>query len=242
MITSVISAIHLIGIAIGMMLASSMLILRWTWSKGLACSQADWGSPGLNALDGWVRMFCRRYHRVNSAVLNLPERGGAIVVANHVSGLDPLLVVAASLRPVRFMIAREEYERFGLRWLFRAIGCIPVDRGQRPERALREALRALQQGEVVVLFPHGGIHTDDTPALLKGGVVKLAQKSHCLIYPLHIDGVCGIGHTLLAVLLRSRARLRVFPPLSCMRMEHRECLQHISKLLHKKLWGDGNET
>lgn len=227
---------------IGMALVMSMLMLRWAWRKGLARHGAEWGSSGLNVLDGWVRVFCRRYHRVNLAVLNLPEHGGAIVVANHVSGLDPLLVVAASFRPVRFLIAREEYERFGLRWLFRSIGCIPVDRGQRPERALREALRALQHGEVVVLFPHGGIHADDAPGLLKGGVVKLAHKSHCLIYPLHIDGVRGAGHTLLAVLLRSQARLRVFSPLSCTRVEHRECLHRISKLLHKNLWGDVNET
>lgn len=206
------------------------------WRRCLANHQTDWGSPWLNTLDGLTRIFCRRYHRANSVQLALPERGGAIVVANHVSGLDPLLVVAASLRPVRFLIAREEYERFGLRWLFRAIGCIPVDRGQRPERALREALRALHNGEVVVLFPHGGIHAEDTPVLLKGGVVKLAHKAHCLIYPLHIDGVRGVGHTLLAVLLRSQVRVRVFPPLSCAQIEHRECLQRISKLLHKKLW------
>ena len=227
---------------VAVLLASGMLGLRWAWLKCLAQRRADWGSGWLNALDGLVRMFCRRYHRVNSAVLDLPERGGAIVVANHVSGLDPFLVVAASLRPVRFLIAREQYERFGLRWLFRAVGCIPVDRGQRPERALREALRALQNGEVVVLFPHGGIHADDTPALLKGGVVKLAHKSDCMIHPLHIEGVRGAGHTLLAVLWRSQARLRIFPPLSCTQVEHRECLQRISKLLHKKLWGEVNGT
>ncbi len=223
---------------IGMALTISMFALRWLWRACLAQHRADWGSRGLNSLDGLTRVFCRRYHRMNSVLLDLPERGGAIVVANHVSGLDPLLVVAASVRPVRFLIAREEYDRFGLRWLFRAIGCIPVDRGQRPERALREALRALRNGEVVVLFPHGGIHVDDTPALLKGGVVTLAHKSRCLIYPLHIDGVRGAGHTLLAVLLRSRVRLRVFPPLSCTQVEHRECLQRISKVLHKKLWGE----
>lgn len=223
------------------MLAGGVLLLAWLWRQCLIVHRAEWGSAWLNVLDGLTRIFCRRYHRSNSALLDLPERGGAIVVANHVSGLDPLLVVAASVRPVRFLIAREEYQRFGLHWLFRAMGCIPVDRGQRPERALRAALRALQNGEVVVVFPHGGIHADDTPAALKGGVVKLAHKSHCLIHPLHIDGVRGVGHTLLAVLLRSRAHLRVFPPLSCAQVEHRECLQSISRLLHKKLWGEANE-
>ena len=213
------------------------IALFWGWQKCLAHNQADWGSLWLNALDGLARLFCRHYHRMNSVALNLPERGGAIVAANHVSGLDPFLVVAASARPVRFLIAREEYERFGLRWLFRAMGCIPVDRGQRPERALREALRAIQYGEVVVLFPHGGIYVGDTPAALKGGVVKLAHKSHSLIYPLHIEGVRGAGDTLLAVVLRSRAYVRVFPPLSCHQLDHDECLQRISQVVHKKLWG-----
>lgn len=212
------------------------LLAYWAWRKSLAQHRADWGSDWLNALDGLARIFCRHYHRMNSVALDLPERGGAIVVANHVSGLDPFLVVAASSRPVRFLIAREEYERFGLRWLFQAMGCIPVDRGQRPERALREALRALEQGEVVVLFPQGGIHVADTPAVLKGGVVTLAHKSNALIYPLHIEGVRGVGHTLLAVVLRSRAQLRVFPPLACAQIEHRECLLRISQVLHKKLW------
>lgn len=221
----------LISVVIGM-----IALGYWGWRTGIAQHQADWGAGWLNALDGLARIFCRRYHRMNAAVLDLPVRGGAIVVANHVSGLDPFLVVAASPRPVRFLIAREEYERFGLRWLFRAMGCIPVDRGQRPERALREALRALQQGEVVALFPQGGIHVGDTPAVLKGGVVTLAQKVRCLIYPLHIEGVRGVGHTLLAVVLRSRAQLRIFPPLACAQIEHRECLQCISRVLHKKLW------
>ena len=66
------------------------LIAYWAWRKSLAQHRADWGSGWLNALDGLARIFCRRYHRMNSAVLDLPERGGAIVVANHVSGLDPI--------------------------------------------------------------------------------------------------------------------------------------------------------
>lgn len=210
----------------------------WLWRFGLAHHRIDWGFSWLNALDGFNRIFCRYYHRCNTVALALPERGGAIVASNHISGLDPLLLIAASARPLRFMIAREEYERFGLRWLFRAAGCIPVDRGQQPGRALRSALRALHDGEVIAIFPHGGIYTADDPAVLKGGIVRLAQKSQSLIYPVHIDGVRGAGQTLPAVLLRSHARLRVFPALSCAAVDHPACLQQLAKLLHKKLWGE----
>lgn len=214
----------------------------WLWRACLVHSRADWGCSWLNVLDGLVRLLCHYYHRSDPVKIDLPERGGAIVAANHISGLDPLLLIAASSRPLRFMIAREEYDRFGLRWLFRAVGCIPVDRGQRPDRALREALRALHDGEVVAMFPHGGIYTADDPGTLKGGIVKLAQKSHSLIYPVHIDGVRGAGFTLLAVLLRSRVHLRIFPALSCATEDHPACLDRLARLLHKKLWGELNSA
>ena len=129
-------------------------------------------------------LFCRYVHRFEYQLIPLPEQGGALLACNHISGLDPFLLIAASPRPLRFMIAREEYERFGLRWLFRRAHCIPVDRECQPERALREALRALDAGEVVAVFPQGGIHLESQGhRKLKGGVVRLAQKSACSIYP-----------------------------------------------------------
>lgn len=182
--------------------------------RGRAAARADWGRGWLNTLDGLNRIFCRRFHRLRATHLPLPLHGPALVVANHVSGLDPLLMVAACQRPLRFIIAREQYERFGLRWLLRAIGCIPVDRAASPHRALAAARRALQHGEVVALFPQGRIHLDtEGPVRLKPGILHLAKLSGAPVYPLRIDGVRGVGRTLRAVFLRSRARLTVFPHL-----------------------------
>lgn len=226
-----------IAVILGVIIFYAIVATRW-WNHTRSLRQTQWGNRWLNALDGINRDFCRRYHRLTGDSLSLPARGGAIVVANHISGLDPLLLVASSRRPLRFLIAREQYERFGLRWLFRAIGCIPVDRGSRPDRALRSALRALHDGEVVALFPQGGIHTADTPALLKGGVARLAQKSGALIYPVHIDAVRGAGHTMFAVMLRSRARLRAFDPFACTDEDPAQCLERLSRLLHKSRWAD----
>lgn len=197
-----------------------------------AAALVDWGHPVLNWLDGLNRMFCHRYHRLQADPVPLPERGGALLVANHVSGLDPLLMIAACRRPLRFMIATEEYHRFGLTWLFRAVGCIPVDRGGRPERALRAAIRALQAGEVVALFPHGAIHLDsDPPRRLKPGAVRLAQLTGCPICPVRLEGIRGQGKTVLAVLPRSRARLRSFAPRGCGQLDARHCLDELTGLL-----------
>ncbi len=138
---------------------------------GLFHARADWGGAHVNWLDGWTRLICRYLHGLKPEhKLDLPATGPAIVVANHVSGLDPLLLIAASRRPLRFLIATEEYQRPVLHWIFKLAGCIPVDRKGRPEQALRTARRALE-GQVflapftpdrVTLTLHPALQVKDT--------------------------------------------------------------------------------
>ena len=197
--------------------ALAVIVLgAWQWRRFLAaCRRAnrvDWGGDIFNLIDGFNRIFCYKYHRLNVVGLRLPQAGPAIIVSNHVSGLDPMLLIATARRPLRFLIAREQYRRFGLQWLFDGAGCIPVDRERRPERALRAALKALRDGEVVALFPHGKIHLDsDHPRKIKAGAVRLAQLSGAPIFPMRIDGVRGAGHVLLGPLLRGHARIKAYP-------------------------------
>jgi 1-acyl-sn-glycerol-3-phosphate acyltransferase len=173
---------------------------------------AEWGVAWLNWLDGFNRLFCRVYHRLPLIELPLPEKGGAIVVSNHISGLDPLLMLASSSRPLRFLIAREQYERWGLQWLFRAVGCIPVDRENSPEKAMRQAIKALRDGEVVALFPHGKIHLDsDPPRKIKAGAARLASLAGLPLIPLRISGVAGEGSVMLPVFMRGHAQIRLLP-------------------------------
>jgi 1-acyl-sn-glycerol-3-phosphate acyltransferase len=199
---------------------------------GESANEVDWGGLWLNRIDGLNRILCRRLHRLRHNEIGLPETGGALLVCNHVSGLDPLLMIAACKRPLRFLIAREEYERFGLHWLLKKVGCIPVDRKGCPEQALREALRVLQQGEVVALFPHGHIHLDsDPPRRLKGGVIWLAQQTGTPIIPMRLTGVRGEGKTVSAVFLPSRACLQGFPALDCAGEDAKACLQQIAEYI-----------
>jgi len=193
---------------------------------------ADWGNPFTNRVAGLLSRFIYQFHRLTYTPLPLPESGGAIVVSNHVSGLDPLLLIAASPRPLRFLIAREQYDRFGLRWLFRMAGCIPVEREKRPDLAMRAALRALNQGEVVALFPHGKIHLDtDPPIKIKGGAIRLGQISGCPVFPVRIEGVRGQGYTVLAVFIRSDADIVTHAPLYCQPEHYAENLVQIQRLL-----------
>jgi 1-acyl-sn-glycerol-3-phosphate acyltransferase len=223
-----------IGFALAV--AAPLAAVGWLSYRVIAicerANEADWGGRWLNRLDGLNRIFCRRFHRLPRQRLELPPRGGVLIASNHVSGLDPLLLIAASRRPLRFMIAREEYEVWWFKWLFRAIGCIPVDRSRDPHKALYAARRALDAGEVVALFPHGKIHLDHLPPIpLRRGVVLLAQMTGAPVVPVRVDGVRGEGHTVAALWMRSRARLDVRGRLQCEDRTPAECLEQLSRVL-----------
>jgi len=198
---------------------------------------ADWESVLLNRIDGLLRLFCHRFHRLPKQYIPLPEVGAAIVAANHISGLDPLLLLAASKRPLRFLIAREEYERFGLQWLFRAGGCIPVDRATNPEKALRQAILAIDKGEVIAIFPQGGIQwpiDEENPFRIKGGAVKLAQRKKTPLIPVVVDGVELKGTTMLAVIRRSRAKLSFEEAIPCKSLSYDEGMKMLAQKLNNQ--------
>lgn len=205
-----------------------LVVLAWA---GHRAHRIEWQSGPLNVLDGLNRIYCRRVHRLRADPIGLPATGGALVIANHVSGLDPLLLVAASNRPLRFVIAREQYDRPWLRAMFRAMRLIPVERNSNPERALYAARRALEAGEVVALFPQGRIHLDDEPARFKRGATLLAAATGVPIYPVRIDGVRGAGHVVAAVFMPGHVRLRSFPPVQCTREDAGARLGELEQLL-----------
>jgi 1-acyl-sn-glycerol-3-phosphate acyltransferase len=194
----------------------------------------DWQHVPVNALDGWLRWYCYRFHRLSGDTLHLPEHGGAIVAANHFSGLDGILLVALSNRPLRFLVAEEEYRRFGVQWLFRAVGAIPVARESRPERAYREAVKVLRQGEIVALFPHGAIHLDHhSPRKLKAGVVRLSALSGCPVLPVRLDGVRAKGSVLGGFFLRGNVRAKQFDYIYCDEGHKDQHLANIAKAIEK---------
>ena len=218
------------------LLLTALLFVVWQLLRLIkACRRAnrvDWGSSWMNLLDGLNRLFCYRYHRLNVLGLRIPKQGPFILASNHISGLDPFLILASARRPIRFLIAREQYERFGLKWLFRAAKCIPVDRESRPDRALRAAIKSLQDGHVVALFPHGKIHTAEDPSIpIKPGVALLAKLSKVDILPMRISGVSGVGHVIRGVFLRSWAKIDSFPIVEVEGRDRKEVLEELQQLI-----------
>lgn len=230
-----------------------MLTVAWIWiiailllvagvtMLGRACKRAngaDWGVSWLNRLDGLNRLFCRYYHRYRHDPVPLPEHGPAIVACNHISGLDPLLVFAACTRPLRFIIAREEYERWWLKWLYRHLQLIPVDRSHRAEKAFYAARQALDKGEVVAMFPEGRIQRNGEPrSTMKRGVVMLAALADAPVVPVRVSGIKGAGLVVRAVLLPSRARLHSGPLIEVTGADDGEALVAIERFIRYEVEG-----
>ena len=108
------------------------------------------------------RIFTRGYHHLTVlSPCRLPERGGGIIICNHTSGLDPHLIQACCPRLITWMMAREYYELPVLRTLLDQLGVIPVTRSGRDMAAMRAAMRALENGQLLGIFPEGRIEAGD---------------------------------------------------------------------------------
>lgn len=109
----------------------------------------------------------------------LPTSGPAVLVCNHVSFVDAVLLMAASPRPIRFLMDHQIFRMPVLGWLFRLAKAIPVapqkDDPATYEAAFEAARAVLEDGEMVCIFPEGGITRDGALQPFRGGVMKLVE-------------------------------------------------------------------
>lgn len=211
------------------------IIVFWLVWKGKQANEVDWESFTINVIDGWMRIYCRKFHRLKSDPLELPESGGVLVVSNHVSGLEPLIKLTACRRPLRYLIATEEYHLPLLHWLLKGVGCIPVERSGRPEIAFRAAIKALKEGEALGIYPHGGFCLDDEDKVIKGGVLRLAKLTGARIIPTRVTGIRKEGNSFIPLFLRGNVKLQVFPTLENDFVERADAKKQLGDLLLGKI-------
>jgi 1-acyl-sn-glycerol-3-phosphate acyltransferase len=112
---------------------------------------------------------------------HIPVQGAAVLVCNHVSFIDAVLLMAASPRPIRFLMDHRIFKVPVLGWLFRLAKAIPVaPRSEDPaayEAAFDAAAQVLREGDLLAIFPEGGITRDGTLQEFKGGIVKIMARA-----------------------------------------------------------------
>ena len=125
---------------------------------------------------------------------NVPSEGGALLVPNHVSFADGLFLFASTDRPIRFVVYAPYFDRPIMGRFLRAMKAIPISAGGGPKiilHAFREAGRALDDGELVCVFPEGQLTRTGMMAPFQRGLQRIVKGRTSPIIPVHLDGLMG---------------------------------------------------
>jgi 1-acyl-sn-glycerol-3-phosphate acyltransferase len=126
---------------------------------------------------------------------HIPTQGAAVLVCNHVSYVDAVLLMAASPRPIRFIMDHRIFATPVLGTLFRLAKAIPIaplkDDPEAYERAFAEARRVLDEGDLLAIFPEGGLTRDGELAEFKGGIMKILQTHPVPVVPMALGNLWG---------------------------------------------------
>lgn len=123
-------------------------------------------------------------------VERLPASGGVLLLPNHVSYVDAVILGAAWSRPVRFVMWDVLYRLWWLNWFLRIVGVVPIS-ATRAKDAVRSVATALKEGEVVCLFPEGQITRSGMINELRKGFELMARQGDATVVPVYLDGLYG---------------------------------------------------
>lgn len=141
-------------------------------------------------------LLLQAVYRITTRDLDhIPEHGPCVLVCNHVSFVDAVVVGALVPRPVRFVMDHAIYRSPGLRWLFRMARAIPIAPAHEDarvlERAYAEIAQALADGDIVCVFPEGRLTADGEVGPFKSGIQHIVAQSPVPVVPIALRGLWG---------------------------------------------------
>lgn len=126
---------------------------------------------------------------------NIPEEGAALLVCNHVSFVDALVIAAASQRPIRFVIDYRIYNMPILHFIFRQGRAIPIasykEDSQVLEHAYDEIAKALADGDLLCVFPEGNVTNDGEIGAFRNGIRHIVDRTPVPVIPMALRGMWG---------------------------------------------------
>jgi 1-acyl-sn-glycerol-3-phosphate acyltransferase len=143
-----------------------------------------------------VWMLIHTVYRLDKSGLDhIPERGPAVLVCNHVSFVDALIIAAGCRRPVRFVMDHRIFKLPVLNFVFRTGRAIPVASAKEDpvllERAFDEVARALAAGDLVCIFPEGRITDTGEMYPFRPGISRIIARTPVPVVPMALRGLWG---------------------------------------------------
>ncbi len=141
----------------------------------------------------WLMVRTLYRLRPHGIEANVPDEGAALLVCNHVSYMDALILSATIPRPVRFVMYYRIFNIPVMRWIFRTAKAIPIAGAREDpalmQRAFDEIDAALAEGELVCIFPEGALTRDGEMAPFKSGVEKILERRPVPVVPMALRGM-----------------------------------------------------
>lgn len=152
-------------------------------------------------------LVAKRYNLTVSGLNNIPSQGGTLLLGNHTSYLDWAVLHLAVPRRVRFVMARDIYERWYLKWLLDRFEVIPIS-PTASKGAIQAVTAALTAGECVAIFPEGAITRNGQLGTFKRGFELAAKGTGCAVVPFYMRGLWGSLFSFATAKLRETSKLR----------------------------------
>ena len=135
------------------------------------------------------------YRVEKSGLENIPEEGPAVLVCNHVSFVDAVVIMAACRRPIRFVMDHHIFRTPVLNFIFRTGGAIPIASAKESpetlEHAYDEIARALRAGDLICIFPEGRITETGELNVFRGGISRIIDATPVPVVPMALQGLWG---------------------------------------------------
>ena len=183
------------------------------------------------------------YHVRKQGLDNVPDEGAAVMVCNHVSYVDALIIAGCVRRPIRFVMYYKIYNLPILNFVFRTAGAISIaGKNENPElmeKAFSEIEQALKQGDLVCIFPEGKLTYNGKMNKFRPGVERILQTTPVPVIPMALNGLWGSvfsrnsSNIILRILkgIRSSVEIKIAPSI-----QEKTALvlqQHVEKIVSK---------
>src|SRR5213080_3597630 len=160
--------------------------LRSECHPKMVCSM----SAGERALYFFGRLLVRCFYRVTALGLENMPVGGFLLLPNHITWIDAIVLQLACPRPIRYIIDEEYYDQPILYPLLRTLGCIPINI-RHSRSAIRAATEKIAEGEIVCLFPEGQLERSGVLLRLQRGYELIARHANARVVPVWLDQLWG---------------------------------------------------
>jgi 1-acyl-sn-glycerol-3-phosphate acyltransferase len=166
---------------------------------------------------------------------NVPDEGGALMISNHQSFLDPALLGVQLRRPMSYLAKSELWKNPLFGWLITSLNAFPVRQGAGDVGAIKETISRLQEGHLLNIYPEGSRTEDGELLPIQAGVALVIRKAKVPVIPAVVDGSFGAWPKGRAVFQSHPVRVLIGKPIQLDHLKSKEMVEVIDRTFREML-------